>query len=245
MGLLQNVLIWIFIVLFVQFCIKIVKGLINNDQVESFIADATQRNVFFLDNIYNSNEDVYRDSHLFLERGIVQGNTAINNLLEPDQFFTTYDYVGCDSTPKRVSCVNDIEYPKGPVVLPEQKYTKKALDKLTTCISDDSPIRKILLHYQPKELKGTDPVINWFGLPYYRDYRFPLDMIDIKFAANPMGYVNDYNNVNTYPAYVIKKDINAPVYGIVSNNVKSQGMYPASDNSIKRAFDFQAPISGA
>lgn len=252
MGFKENLGIWTFVFLFGLLVYYIVKVLVRQQKIEGFIADANQQNVYLMDNIFDSDETLYRDINLFLERDIVAGNRAVNNLVELDNFFTDYDYLDCDTTPKRVTCDLKHDMPKGVVAEPMKWYTRDQLKQHEICIPPNHPIRKILLKYQPEPMKGSDPVIDWFGMPYYRDKRFPLDMIKIQFAANPTGFTYSPENIVTYPTYEVKKDINAPVYEVVPDTVKQQGVYPLGEkiniirpNNKDNATILQAPLTNA
>lgn len=190
-------LILIFLVCFGYIINYVINLLIKERLTETFISDENGNPVYFLDEIKKPINEIAltlgdRDDHYFLMTAIMPGKKAITELKETNPNETNFYYIDEDAlslekpNPLTVkSRTSKLSYPR-------------IKDKLT-CVKDDDPIRAVISHYQPYIYDKAE-VINYYDQPLYRDWRYPLRPIDIRFAANPEKYCEMFPNV--YPCYV-------------------------------------------
>ncbi len=121
-----------------------------------------------------------RDSHYFLTTAIKPGKKSIVELKPSLSHLTNYFYLN----PKG----GDIELPDPNVVThtPSKLSYPKLKSKLT-CIPQNHPIRKVVQKLQPYMWEQPE-IITYYDQPYYRDWRYNLQPVDIRFAANPEKY---------------------------------------------------------
>jgi len=130
------------------------------------------------------------DSHYFLTTSILPGKMDINNLKETNPSHTNYEYIDDEST--------RVEQTDLHAVSPRASKLSCLKRNDLTCITENDPARYLIQKYQPYMYDQAE-IINYYDYPLYRDWRYPEQPIDIRFAVNPEKYVQQHPHV--YPSY--------------------------------------------
>lgn len=189
-------LIIVFLLCFGYIVNYIINLLMRERLTETFISDANGNPVYFLDEITNPNAlDLNldnRDDHYFLMTAMMPGKKAIKNLHESNVNETDFYYIDNDAL--------KLEKPNPETVkIKPSKLSYPRIKDNLTCVKSEDPIRSVISHYQPYIYDKAE-IINYYDQPLYRDWRYPLRPIDVRFAANPEKYCEMFPNV--YPCYV-------------------------------------------
>ena len=78
-------------------------------------------------------------------------------------------------------------------------------DKKLLCLTENHPLRKKIIKYQPYMYGKSSKIVDYYGSMFYRDWRYPLKPISLKFLANPIKYIKE--NPTIYPSYVIIREL--------------------------------------
>jgi hypothetical protein len=116
-----------------------------------------------------------RDSQFFLTRSIIPGKKSIVNLQEKNPWRSNYFFYRDSS----------IEDPNPDVVINQVSkldYLKVKND--LTCIGPDAPIRRLIGQYQPF-MYDKPRIIDFYEHPFYRDWRYAEQPVDIRFPVDP------------------------------------------------------------
>ena len=129
------------------------------------------------------------DSHHFLTTTILPGRIDITNLKETNKHHTDYYYVDPQSV--------NIEQTNLNVVNRRPSQNDKSNK---TCInSENDTIVKLVQNAQPY-IYDKPNIINYYDFPLYRDWRYPLQPISLKFLSNPQKFCKEFPT--TYPCFI-------------------------------------------
>ena len=179
--------IFIFLIAFGYIVYHVINILIRYRMTESFISNADGNPMVMLDESMKPiNNPVLgtRDDNYFLMTSLAPGKKDIVFLKEKNPHHTSFYYVDDDGLKTEITDPNVVEHRTSKLSYPKIK------DKLT-CIPQCHPIRKVIKKHQPYMWEQAN-IINFYDTPLYRDWRYPLQPINIKFAANPEKYCELY-----------------------------------------------------
>jgi len=149
---------------------------------EKFISNMDGFPMYLMDESYHTTnrpdlDMKTRESHSFLERSVLPGKIDIVNLHENNKYNTGFYYIGNKKQ----------EFPNSHYYQPNKsKILSKNPD--ITCITDNSPIKKIIKKYQPYIYDNKVDIINYYDNPYYRDWRYGEKPVSVKFASDPKKF---------------------------------------------------------
>jgi len=175
MSILQ---IFLFLIIFGCVIYYLINLLIKKRMTESFTVDPNR--------VFDIN-----DSHYFLTTSILPGKKDIANLKETNPCHTNYYYVNDKETVIEQTDPNVVVHRVSKLSYP---HIKKQL----TCISEQDPVSYAVKQYQPY-MYNRPEIINYYDFPFYRDWRYPEQPIDVRFAVNPQKFCA--LNPQVYPCY--------------------------------------------
>lgn len=222
---MSRLFIFLFLIAFGYVCYYIINLLIRERLTERFISGASGNPMYLLDEAVKPINDPTlqdRDSHHFLMTTPIPGKKAIVDLKEHNPNHSSFYYVDCTSVtpgtqaiPSPLNCKNqdspqtNYVYCDGleteltdPTVVkarPSKLSYPRIKDKLTI-VTEDHPLRNVVRQYQPYIYDENNAhFVNYYDQPLYRDWRYPERPIDLRFAANPEKYCEQFPHV--YPCY--------------------------------------------
>jgi len=162
--------------------------------IEGFISAASGDPMIMMDESYKpiNNLSLHdRDSHYFLMTAILPGKKDITNLRETNPHHSSYYYVDNEGLSTEGT---------DPLVVKhrESKLSYPRIKDQLTCIREEHPINSVISKYQPY-IYDKPNIINYYDQPLYRDWRYPEQPIDIRFAANPEKYCEQFPHA--YPCF--------------------------------------------
>lgn len=177
--------IFLFLFVFGYICYYIVNLLIRRRAIEGYISGASGEPVMMMDGKYRPiiPDLRQRDSHYFLINSISPGKEDIANLSESNKFRSNFQFIKDDS----------VENPNPDVVVARTRDIRQL-----SCIDRTNPVRHKVRKFQPV-MYDRDQIINYYDRPYYRDWRYPEQPIDLEFIQNPAGFCRKYPQ--RYPCY--------------------------------------------
>ncbi len=185
--------IFLFLLIFGYMVHYIINLLIRQRLTETFISSANADPMFMLDESYKiSNMQLHdRDDHFFLMTAILPGKVDIEKLKETNHNHTNYYYVDNEGLNTEKTNPNVVKHQPSKLSYPR-------IANQLTCVGNNHPIRSIIEKYQPYIYDQAN-LINYYDQPLYRDWRYPERPIDIRFAANPEKYCEQFPHV--YPCF--------------------------------------------
>lgn len=171
---MSRLLILLFLIVIGLSCYYVINLLIKKRLTETFTAMPREASSI-------------QDTNYFLTTSIMPGKVDIVNLKEHNPNHSNYSYLTSESA--------NVERVDPKVV----EHRPSKLDKVPlTCISPNDPISAKIKKLQPY-MYDEPEIINLYDYPFYRDWRYPENPIDPRFAANPEKYCEA--NPQVYPCY--------------------------------------------
>ena len=191
---MSKLFILIFLVSFGYIIYYIINLLIRERMVENFVNAANGDPMFMMDETNTRINDLSlndRNSHYFLMTSIPPGKVDITNLKERNPNHSSYYYIDDEGLSTELT---------DPLIVKhrESKLSYPKISNKLTCIGENHPLRTTIQKYQPYMFDKPD-LINYYDQPFYRDWRYPLMPIDVRFATNPEKYCEQFPHV--YPCY--------------------------------------------
>jgi len=193
----MDLLTIVFLISFGYIVYYVIRLLIKQRLTEAFISNVEQNPMQFKDEAYQPDTKFnWHDDHYFLMQSISPGKEAIVKLRESNPFKSDYYYLSAKDT------LVENPDPYAETHNPSKLSYPRMKDKLT-CIPENAPIRELIKHYQPYMYNEAE-IINYYNYPFYRDWRFGEQPIDIRFIADPKGYCEKYPMAYPCPKYYSK-----------------------------------------
>jgi hypothetical protein len=174
----------IFLIVFGAICYYVIQLLIRRRAIEGYISGASGEPVMMMDGSVKDVNLRQRDSHYFLINEINPGKKDIANLEESNPYH--HDQLS-------VTTDKGIGDPNPDVVMARTRDIRRL-----KCIEKNDPVRPKVRKFQPV-MYDRENIINYYDRPYYRDWRYPEQPIDLEFVQDPAGYCRRYPQ--RYPCY--------------------------------------------
>jgi hypothetical protein len=190
---MRRLLIFVFLISFGYLVYHVIRILIRYRLTENFVSDTGGNPMFMLDETIkpvNNPALDSRDAHYFLTTSVIPGKKDIVNLRESNRHKTNFYYVDGDENDKDSGVYTEITDPLVVKHRPSKLEYARIKDQLT-CIPKNHPLNNVIAHHQPYMWEKPN-IINYYDTPYYRDWRYPLQPIDVRFAANPAKYCEQF-----------------------------------------------------